>query len=137
MCDPWITPIIQGYIQIEDCKVAVGPYVGEEERLKQYEIFTLCILSRRSRFRAGTRYNKKIGLFFLVLYIFMHRYKRRGVDEDGEVANYVETEQIIIYRSHEVSFMQVRGSVPVFWSQPGYKYRPPPRLDKGKFYWSC
>lgn len=67
----------------------------------------------------------------------MHRYKRRGVDEDGEVANYVETEQIIIYRSHEVSFMQVRGSVPVFWSQPGYKYRPPPRLDKGKFYWSC
>ncbi|KAG0711962.1 Phosphatidylinositide phosphatase SAC2 [Chionoecetes opilio] len=25
---------------------------------------------------------------------------------------------------------QVRGSVPVFWSQPGYKYRPPPRLDK-------
>ncbi|KAJ6640021.1 Phosphatidylinositide phosphatase SAC2 [Pseudolycoriella hygida] len=23
-----------------------------------------------------------------------------------------------------------RGSVPVYWSQPGYKYRPPPRLDK-------
>lgn len=76
-----------------------------------------------------------IGLVFIFLCIFIHRYKRRGVDEDGEVANYVETEQIIIYRSHEVSFMQVRGSVPVFWSQPGYKYRPPPRLDKGKFYW--
>lgn len=27
--------------------------------------------------------------------------------------------------------MQVRGSVPVYWSQPGYKYRPPPRIDKG------
>ena len=23
-----------------------------------------------------------------------------------------------------------RGSVPLHWSQPGYKYRPPPRLDK-------
>lgn len=29
-----------------------------------------------------------------------------------------------------MSFTQVRGSVPVYWSQPGYKYRPPPRLDK-------
>lgn len=33
--------------------------------------------------------------------------------------------------NHFVSFVQVRGSVPVFWSQPGFKYRPPPRLDKG------
>ena len=32
-----------------------------------------------------------------------------------------------------MSFVQVRGSVPVYWSQPGYKYRPPPRLDRGKF----
>ncbi|XP_050310278.1 phosphatidylinositide phosphatase SAC2 isoform X2 [Anthonomus grandis grandis] len=114
LCDPWILPIIQGYIQISECTVEVGPYIGMDDKDKQYEIFTLCILSRRSRFRAGTRY------------------KRRGVDEDGEVANYVETEQIIMYQTHEVSFLQVRGSVPVFWSQPGYKYRPPPRLDKGE-----
>lgn len=64
--------------------------------------------------------------------INIFRYKRRGVDEDGEVANYVETEQLITYQMHEVSFVQVRGSVPVFWSQPGFKYRPPPRIDKGK-----
>ncbi|KAJ8983827.1 hypothetical protein NQ317_008953 [Molorchus minor] len=112
-CDPWILPIIQGYIQIEDCKVEVGRELLDSSD-KSYEIFTLCILSRRSRFRAGTRY------------------KRRGVDEDGEVANYVETEQIITYQHHEVSFVQVRGSVPVYWSQPGFKYRPPPRLDKGE-----
>lgn len=49
-------------------------------------------------------------------------------------ANYVETEQIVSYHHHEVSFVQVRGSVPVYWSQPGYKYRPPPRIDKGKNY---
>jgi phosphatidylinositol 4-phosphatase len=77
------------------------------------QTFVLTLISRRSRFRAGTRYN------------------RRGVDENGKVANYVETEQIISYLDHQVSFVQVRGSVPVFWSQPGIKYRPPPRIDKG------
>ncbi|KAG5890101.1 hypothetical protein JTB14_026472 [Gonioctena quinquepunctata] len=110
--DPWILPIIQGYIQIEDCKVEMDRDLVESVE-KKYDIFTLSIISRRSRFRAGTRY------------------KRRGVDENGEVANYVETEQLITYQSHEVSFVQVRGSVPVYWSQPGFKYRPPPRIDKG------
>lgn len=76
--------------------------------------YTMILISRRSRHRAGTRY------------------KRRGVDDSGKCANYVETEQIFEYSSHVVSFVQVRGSVPVFWSQPGYKYRPPPQLDKGK-----
>lgn len=59
------------------------------------------------------------------------RYKRRGVDEDGKCANYVETEQLVWYHDHQVSFVQVRGSVPVYWSQPGYKYKPPPRIDRG------
>lgn len=59
------------------------------------------------------------------------RYKRRGIDEDGNVANYVETEQILSFGEHQMSFFQIRGSVPVFWSQPGYKYRPPPRIDRG------
>jgi len=53
------------------------------------------------------------------------------VDEKGNCANYVETEQILSFRHHQLSFTQVRGSVPIFWSQPGYKYRPPPRLDRG------
>ncbi|XP_063921192.1 phosphatidylinositide phosphatase SAC2 isoform X1 [Zophobas morio] len=113
LCDPWILPIIQGYIQIENCRVEL-PRDFQPNDGKNYEIFTLCILSRRSRFRAGTRY------------------KRRGVDEDGQCANYVETEQLVAYKTHEVSFVQVRGSVPVYWSQPGYKYRPPPRIDKGE-----
>lgn len=60
LCDPWIMPIIQGYIQIEACKVEVGPpsssFLGDEAKNTQYEIFTLGILSRRSRFRAGTRW---------------------------------------------------------------------------------
>ena len=71
------------------------------------------LIYRKSRYRTGTRY------------------KCRGVDEDGHVANYVETEQVITLL-HQVAFLQVRGSEPVFWSQPGFKYRPPPRLDKGE-----
>ncbi|XP_047356011.1 phosphatidylinositide phosphatase SAC2 isoform X2 [Vespa velutina] len=105
--DCWILPVIQGYIQIEKCKVEVGFYDQP-----QHEIFNLAIISRRSRFRAGTRY------------------KRRGVDDQGKCANYVETEQLVWYHDHQVSFVQVRGSVPVYWSQPGYKYKPPPRIDK-------
>ncbi|XP_012262086.2 phosphatidylinositide phosphatase SAC2 isoform X2 [Athalia rosae] len=107
--DCWILPIIQGYVQIEQCQVEIG-----YECQQQFETFNLAIISRRSRFRAGTRY------------------KRRGVDDDGKCANYVETEQLVWYHDHQVSFVQVRGSVPVFWSQPGYKYRPPPRIDKGE-----
>ncbi|XP_011165329.1 phosphatidylinositide phosphatase SAC2 isoform X2 [Solenopsis invicta] len=103
----WILPIIQGYVQIEKCIVEVG-----FDEQPQQEIFNLAIISRRSRFRAGTRY------------------KRRGVDDDGKCANYVETEQLVWYHDHQVSFVQVRGSVPVYWSQPGYKYKPPPRIDK-------
>ncbi|XP_011497035.1 PREDICTED: phosphatidylinositide phosphatase SAC2 isoform X2 [Ceratosolen solmsi marchali] len=107
--DCWILPIIQGYIQIEKCQVEVG-----YDRQPLYEIFNLAIISRRSKFRAGTRY------------------KRRGVDENGKCANYVETEQLIWYNDHQVSFVQVRGSVPIYWSQRGYKYKPPPRIDRDK-----
>ncbi|ETN68075.1 suppressor of actin (sac) [Anopheles darlingi] len=95
----WLMPIIQGFVQVEQCVIG-------------NECFTLAIVSRRSRYRAGTRY------------------KRRGVDELGNCANYVETEQVLSLRQHQISFTQVRGSVPVYWSQPGYKYRPPPRIDQ-------
>ncbi|XP_075149037.1 phosphatidylinositide phosphatase spermathreecae isoform X2 [Haematobia irritans] len=97
----WILPVIQGFVQVEPCVIG-------------NECFTLALVSRRSRHRAGTRY------------------KRRGVDENGYCANYVETEQILSFRHHQLAFTQVRGSVPIYWSQPGYKYRPPPRLDRGE-----
>lgn len=50
------------------------------------------------------------------------------------MANYVETEQILSFGEHQMTFFQVRGSIPVYWSQPGYKYRPPPRIDRGNIY---
>lgn len=63
--------------------------------------------------------------------VLFHRYKRRGINDDGNVANYVETEQILSFGEHQMSFFQIRGSVPVYWSQPGFKYRPPPKIDRG------
>ena len=54
--------------------------------------FTYALLSRRCRHRAGTRYNM------------------RGVDAAGMVANFVETEQIVEYKSEVVSFVQTRYS---------------------------
>ena len=32
----------------------------------------------------------------------------RGVDSEGQVANFVETEQIVQYEGHHCSFVQVR-----------------------------
>lgn len=100
----WIMPIIQGYFESGTSFLPTDS--GHEVES------TLIVISRRSRFRAGTRY------------------KRRGVDEGGKCANYVETEQILKYDSHILSFVQVRASVPVFWSQSGHSYRPPPVLER-------
>ncbi|MCL7047941.1 hypothetical protein MKW94_001561 [Papaver nudicaule] len=67
--------------------------------------FYLTLISRRSRHYAGTRYRK------------------RGVDEKGRVANDVETEQIVFEDIPEgcpveiSSVVQHRGSIPLFWSQ--------------------
>ncbi|KAK9501283.1 hypothetical protein O3M35_012024 [Rhynocoris fuscipes] len=107
----WILPIIQGFVQIENCVIEVDPPTFGNRRSEEV---TLGIISRRSRYRAGTRY------------------KRRGLDESGKCANYVETEQFLSCGDHHLSFVQVRGSVPLYWSQPGYKYRPPPHIDKGE-----
>lgn len=117
LASKWATPIIQGYCKIEHCINTFQEEDADENAEKKVapfppEEFKLVLLSRRSIHRAGTRY------------------RRRGVNDNGDVANFVETEQIICTSTHNVSFAQVRGSVPVYWSQPGYKYRPPPRLDR-------
>ncbi|XP_047308750.1 phosphoinositide phosphatase SAC3-like [Impatiens glandulifera] len=68
--------------------------------------FILTLIARRSRHYAGTRYLK------------------RGVNENGRVANDVETEQIVFedvpeggFPTQLSSIVQNRGSIPLFWSQ--------------------
>lgn len=60
-----------------------------------------CLISRQSCERAGTRFNV------------------RGANDDGQVANFVETEQLVAFDDTMTSFIQTRGSVPLFWEQPG------------------
>jgi len=70
--------------------------------------FDLMLISRRSNKRAGTRYNV------------------RGVNENGDVANFVETEQIVFYHHNICSIVQTRGSIPLIWNQfANIKYKPP------------
>ncbi|EGG23448.1 hypothetical protein DFA_05581 [Cavenderia fasciculata] len=121
----WILPIIRGHVEVynfflDGCSFEFG------------------IISRRSKVRAGTRYNT------------------RGSDQNGSVANYVETEQILnctisnqqnnnnnnnnnnqnnnnnmnISTSSTTttpktfSLIQIRGSIPLLWEQSGYKIKP-------------
>ncbi len=61
---------------------------------------TLTLISRLSCKRAGTRFNA------------------RGIDDEGNVANFVETETLFCTPAGLCfSYTQVRGSVPVFWEQ--------------------
>uniref|UniRef100_A0A8D1NE17 Phosphatidylinositol-3-phosphatase SAC1 n=1 Tax=Sus scrofa TaxID=9823 RepID=A0A8D1NE17_PIG len=55
----------------------------------------------------------------------------RGIDSEGHAANFVETEQIVHYNGSRASFVQTRGSIPLYWSQrPNLKYKPRPLINK-------
>ncbi|KAJ4306279.1 hypothetical protein N0V88_001078 [Collariella sp. IMI 366227] len=77
--------------------------------------FDITVISRRSVKRAGLRY------------------LRRGIDEDGNVANSVESEQILAPadaawdpKAKVYSFVQTRGSFPLFFTQSPYSLKPVP-----------
>ncbi|OJJ02388.1 hypothetical protein ASPVEDRAFT_41886 [Aspergillus versicolor CBS 583.65] len=118
--DPYILPVIFGMLRITPARV-------------KSTTFTFALITRRSRHRAGTRYFS------------------RGIDEQGHVSNYNETEQIVILNDatgglsgfaggqamtkeksadlgqdpQVLSFVQTRGSVPVFWAEVNnLKYTP-------------
>jgi hypothetical protein len=80
--------------------------------------FDITVISRRSIKRAGLRY------------------LRRGIDEDGNVANSVESEQILSPEeaawdpnAKVYSFVQTRGSFPLFFTQSPYSLKPVPVMQ--------
>ncbi|KAH7103991.1 SacI homology domain-containing protein [Auriculariales sp. MPI-PUGE-AT-0066] len=132
---PYVLPIMQGYIQIASFGVPapeavdiLGSPVAEspvpnvegasdaaenvaaavtspvqptpQEQVDWVVPVDYIVVSRRSRDRAGLRY------------------QRRGIDDDANVANFVETEVI----------MRIRV-IPLFWKQPGYSLKPAPQLS--------
>ncbi|KAJ1422531.1 SacI homology domain-containing protein [Ochromonadaceae sp. CCMP2298] len=94
-CGSFVTPVVNAWIASERVSFRGTDY-------------TFTLLSRRGRRRQGPRYIK------------------RGSDELGDVANFAETEQIVQHVGGEASsFVQIRGSIPMFWSQPSaFKLKP-------------
>ena len=121
--DPYILPVMFGMLRIAPAKI-------------KSTSFTFALITRRSRFRGGTRYFS------------------RGMDEQGHVSNYNETEQIVLLNdtggrptgyagadmqngriggssdseTQIMSYVQTRGSVPVFWAEIN-ELRYTPRLQ--------
>nr|POE46761.1 polyphosphoinositide phosphatase [Quercus suber] len=109
----WCLPIVHGYIDQSPLSV-FGRTVY------------LTIIGRRSRFFAGARFLK------------------RGVNDLGYVANDVETEQIVAEKLTTsfhapgprlfanptyTSYMQHRGSIPLYWTQDNSGVNPKPDID--------
>jgi hypothetical protein len=104
----WLVPLVHGFFQ--------------QSTLSLFgRIFSITLISRRSRFLAGTRYHK------------------RGVSDSGYVANEVETEQIVDAgwdaqkRRLISSLVQLRGSVPLHWSQESGTLSPRPEITINRF----
>ncbi|KAF2396571.1 hypothetical protein EJ06DRAFT_224844 [Trichodelitschia bisporula] len=109
----WCIPIIHGFIKQESLSV-IGRRVY------------MTIIARRSRFFAGARFLK------------------RGANDLGYVANDVETEQIVsevlttsfhapgprLYSNpNYTSYVQHRGSIPLYWTQDNTGVTPKPDID--------
>ena len=89
-----LTSVVRGYA----ATMLIPPSSAPLRRTISGQPSTLTVISRLSSRRAGTRFNS------------------RGLDDDGNVANFVETETIFWSPSGVCfSYIQVRGSVPIFW----------------------
>ena len=111
--DPYILPVIFGVLEIRPTRFKSTP-------------LTMILITRRSRHRGGTRYFS------------------RGLDDEGHASNYNETEQVVILNdsgsgmggfagsgdmqsgklggsdgkeTQVLSYVQTRGSVPVYWAE--------------------
>ncbi|KAI0256643.1 SacI homology domain-containing protein [Lactifluus subvellereus] len=108
----YILPLVQGYFQVASFSIPQGP---DPSGLGNPAHVEYIIMSRRSRDRAGLRY------------------QRRGIDDEAHVANFVETETITRVDRENVtnvfSYVQIRGSIPLFWTQSRAGLNPPPQLS--------
>lgn len=90
-------------------------YVNLIQTTINNQLVTFGLITRRNRWRSGTRYF------------------RRGIDHNGNVANFNETEQILCVPTPNdsdlevsvFSYIQTRGSIPVHWAEVNnLRYRP-------------
>ncbi|BEJ10777.1 hypothetical protein CspHIS471_0101990 [Cutaneotrichosporon sp. HIS471] len=110
----YILPVSQGWVQASTFTIPLPPTLADDEALPPIPV-NIALISRRSKERAGLRY------------------QRRGIDHEGHVANFVETEMMVRAlvggKVSLFSFVQIRGSIPLKWSQAPWSMKPPPVLD--------
>ncbi|SCV69109.1 BQ2448_2129 [Microbotryum intermedium] len=99
--DSWPFEIRQQLDQQGFLVLAIQGYYGTYDLALGGQAATVSLISRLGWKRAGTRFNV------------------RGIDDEGSVANFVETETILRKPTMCFSFVQTRGSVPLFWEEGG------------------
>ena len=94
--------------------IVINGFVGLKPIISYQTEFTYCLISRKDRRRSGCR--------FIV----------RGADPNGFVANFCESEQFIVINNNKknefnvLSYLQIRGSIPLIWNQlPNLQLNPP------------
>mmetsp|Transcript_41112 Transcript_41112/g.129144 ORF Transcript_41112/g.129144 Transcript_41112/m.129144 type:complete len:954 (-) Transcript_41112:51-2912(-) len=112
----WLKPFLEASERHPAVKKFVLPVIYGYARIVKCKLdnvpIQLSLIARRSRKRAGVR-------FF-----------RRGIDDEGNVANFVETEQVVQVANMISSFVCVRGSIPLYWKQESSDWTQlKPRLD--------
>ena len=80
----------------------VQGFVSELYCENEYFSFYYCVISRRSKHMSGTRYHS------------------RGIDDNFNAANFVESEEIFVCLNYLFTHVALRGSAPVYWSQDGF-----------------
>lgn len=91
-------------LQLQDKGWFVGLMQGSVRQFRAFlqgKKVDYFLITRRSWKVGGTRYNS------------------RGIDSKGHVANFCETEQLVLIGGYLFSHVQIRGSVPAFWKQSG------------------
>ena len=87
-------------------KIAKG-YFGSISKNISSSIYDVGVYTRIGKKKAGTRFIS------------------RGLDDEGNVSIYAETEIVISSDKFKFSYIIIRGSVPVFWEQQGVQIGPP------------
>ncbi|THU85663.1 hypothetical protein K435DRAFT_869083 [Dendrothele bispora CBS 962.96] len=115
----YILPLMQGYYQFAQITFPPDDLTHPTALTVDY-----ILVSRRSKERAGLRY------------------QRRGIDDEACVANFVESEMIMgVERGDGESggksksifgYVQIRGSIPLYWTQTSYGLKPPPILSTNR-----
>ncbi|OMJ07581.1 Inositol-1,4,5-trisphosphate 5-phosphatase 1 [Smittium culicis] len=95
------TSLVQGYVGCVLRNLSNQSEYTPNNNSSNADILSIMVISRLSSRRIGTR--------FLT----------RGVDDSGNVANNCQTEVIISTKTWIFSYVQIRGSIPLFWNQQG------------------